>query len=279
MRCAFCKSDKFSKPIKVCSGILNHSVDYYKCKNCGSIRQYPLPDSDTIQQYYETYCEINAGMNPGYLEDTQLKSLFNERDMTLNEIGFDLSRIRGKSNIELGCANGHFLCYLKARGADKVTGIDISSSMIDTIDIEGVTAFAGGLCDLKDAQADNLFLFNILEHTSDPREVISQAGRCLNADGALVIEIPVAGIVSSYFGKRWRFLMPDEHLHIPSMRGIKYLLSDYGFEICGLTRFGSGFTSGTIAPFWKRLFDKSAKRFKFGDRCSMLCRRSISVSR
>ncbi|HOV15687.1 MAG TPA: class I SAM-dependent methyltransferase, partial [Spirochaetota bacterium] len=167
MSCPFCKNNKISKNLRVFSKVLNKVVYYSLCKRCNSINQEDIPSIEEIKKYYESYIEIKKEMNPGYLTDNALKPFFDERDKTLNEIGFDINSVKNTTNLELGCANGHFLKYLKKKGALDVTGIDISQQLIDTINIEGVKLLVGDFSLIKDNTIDNLFMFNVLEHIDD----------------------------------------------------------------------------------------------------------------
>lgn len=274
INCDFCGSESFNKrPLKVYSQISKKRVSYYRCKECASLHQFPLPDHKTITEYYESYKEIKSEMNPGYLEQSQLAPFFKERDMTLAEIGFDTVAIKGHSNVEVGCANGHFLRYLKSKEGREVTGIDISQSLLDTIVIDDVTLIAGDLSLVEADSIGNLFLFNVLEHFRELHKEMALVESRLKKEGNLIIEVPLAGLVSTFFSAKWRFLMPDEHLHIPSIKGFKRLLSAYGFKIIGATRFGSGFTTGMINNRVKRGLDTLAKQRSFGDRGAFLCKR------
>src|SRR5688572_5420637 len=105
--------------------------------------QWPLPDNDKILAYYATYFSIKHAMNPGYLDDSQYEGLRRERDMTLREIGFPKERIATGRNIELGCANGHFLRYLVEYGSMSTTGIDISRELLDAVKTPGTTLIQG----------------------------------------------------------------------------------------------------------------------------------------
>jgi SAM-dependent methyltransferase len=270
MMCPFCEKNTSGIPIVLFSNILKKDVNYYKCKSCGSINQFPLPDKDEIKRYYESYFDIKKEMNPGYLTDGNLENFFNERDKTLKEIGFKSQFFKDSSNVELGCANGQFLRYLKNYRAVDIYGIDISKSLIDSISIENVKTFVGDLKPIDNNSVSNLYLFHILEHIPDINKVMDDIKRILKKKGRIVIESPLSGFVSTMFGEKWRFLMPDEHLHIPSYKGLKLLFKRYGFKIIGNSRFGSGFTSGMINSFFKNIFDKSAKKFKFGDRGAFL---------
>lgn len=274
INCDFCGSESFkNRPLKVYSQISKKSVSYYRCKECASLRQFPLPDEKTITDYYESYKEIKSEMNPGYLEQSQLAPFFKERDMTLAEIGFDTSAIKEQANVEVGCANGHFLRYLKSKEGSEVTGIDISQSLLDSIVIDDVKLLAGDLSLVEADSIGNLFLFNVLEHFRELHKEMALVESRLKKDGNLIVEVPLAGLVSNFFSARWRFLMPDEHLHIPSIKGLKMLLAAYGFKIIGATRFGSGFTTGMINNGLKRALDRLAKQHSFGDRGAFLCKR------
>jgi SAM-dependent methyltransferase len=269
MKCPFCSSERFSRKYVVFSAILDKEVGYFKCKKCSSICQFPFPDKDAIERYYESYHEIKKRMNPGYLEENQLVSFFEERDRTLKEIGFD-GLIEDSNNVELGCANGHFLRYLIRKNAHFVTGIDISESLLSDVKIDNVNLIRGDLSFIEENSTDNLYMFNILEHLPDIGFAMSQISRVLKKEGRLVLEVPLSGLISAMFGKRWRFLMPDEHLCIPSVKGLEFLLSGYGLEIKGTTRFGSGFTKGMIPDLFKKFFDFFVKKLKFGDRGAFL---------
>ena len=113
-------------------------------------------------------------------------------------------------------------------------------------------------------------MFHLMEHSEKPQLLMEQAAKVLKNDGILILEVPVSGIISSFFQSKWRFLMPDEHLNIPSVRSVKILAKQNGFKVCSLTRFGSGVTSGTAPKIIKNIADKLAKLFKFGDRAAFL---------
>ncbi|MCG8569149.1 MAG: class I SAM-dependent methyltransferase [Spirochaetes bacterium] len=272
MYCQFCHSEKIANQFKVHSSITHETVIYYQCHHCGSFYQFPLPDLKKLVQYYESYADIKSKMNPGYLEQQQLTGLFAERDMTLAEIGFDKAQITSKNCVEVGCANGHFLHYLKANQAKPLIGIDISASLLEMINIPEATLIEGDLSAISADNIDCLFMFNILEHMTNIDSTMELIQSRLKREGYLIIEIPLAGFVSRYFKANWRFFMPDEHLHLPSLKGLKILLNRYQMKITGATRFGSGFTTGMIHRILKKGLDKLAKRWHFGDRGAFLIR-------
>lgn len=211
-------------------------------------------------------------MNPGYLDNAQREALARERDLTFSEIGFPLERIVSGDNVELGCANGHFLSWLLSKGSASTVGLDISADLLSGIDLPNVSLMRGGLERCADNSVDNLFMFNVLEHVPDIPDLFGHMRRILKKNALVVIEVPVSGLVAVFHGRKWRFLMGDEHLNIPSVKGLRLVCERYGFRIMGSTRFGSGFTKGSLPNGLKRSFDYLAKRASFGDRGCFLVR-------
>lgn len=291
--CPYCGGKKEHFFCSLSSKINRRNVNYYACKKCGALIQFPYPDKKILSEYYEAYFEIKQKLNTGYLTESQYASFKSERDKTLAELCFDKERIKNGVNVELGCANGFFLRYLKENGAVNILGIDTSlpllknarqqlnAQIISEDSLHDMNkmfrgsenirlACASSLDGIAENTVDNLYMFHLMEHSAEPDILMKQAACVLKKDGIFILEVPVSGLVSSFFHDKWRFLMPDEHLNIPSVRSVKILAAHYGFSIISLTRFGSGVTAGTAPHLVKKIADKSAKIFKIGDRAAFL---------
>ena len=288
--CPYCGCKKELFYCNLSSKINQRKVNYYKCNDCGAVIQFPYPSKDVLQKYYESYFDIKQTLNAGYLTENQYNSLKAERNQTLEELKFDKERIKKGINVELGCANGLFLRYLTEYGGTKVLGIDVSYPLLEEAQkrLDSALLISSNqifdtdiscnvqlLCDeslsaITENSVDNLYMFHLMEHAVKPDELMKQAAFVLRKGGILVLEVPVSGLISSFFRSRWRFFMPDEHLNIPSVRSIKVLAKHYGFSICSMIRFGSGITSGTAPKMVKKIADRLAKKFRIGDRAAFL---------
>jgi SAM-dependent methyltransferase len=81
------------------------------------------------------------------------------------------------------------------------------------------------------ASYDVVTLWDVLEHTPDPKHEVREAHRLLKDDGLLVINYPDIGSwVARLMGRSWVFLL-DVHLYYFTRTTIRALLGDTGFDI------------------------------------------------
>lgn len=78
---------------------------------------------------------------------------------------------------------------------------------------------------------DVVTLWDVLEHTPDPKAEVREAHRLLKDEGLLVVNYPDIGSwVARVMGRSWVFLL-DVHLYYFTRATIRTLLEDAGFEI------------------------------------------------
>jgi 2-polyprenyl-3-methyl-5-hydroxy-6-metoxy-1,4-benzoquinol methylase len=95
--------------------------------------------------------------------------------------------------------------------------------------------------DYAPASFDVVTLWDVLEHTPDPKTQIREVHRLLKAGGFAVINYPDIGSwIARVMGRSWVFLL-DVHLYYFTRATIRKLLEDSGFEIV------------TVRPHYQRL--------------------------
>lgn len=78
---------------------------------------------------------------------------------------------------------------------------------------------------------DVVTLWDVLEHTPDPKREVRETHRLLREDGLLVINYPdIGSCIARLMGRSWVFLL-DVHLYYFTRDTIRKLLEDVGFEI------------------------------------------------
>jgi 2-polyprenyl-3-methyl-5-hydroxy-6-metoxy-1,4-benzoquinol methylase len=100
---------------------------------------------------------------------------------------------------------------------------------------------------------DVVTLWDVLEHTPDPKTQVAEAHRLLKEDGLLVINYPDIGSwIARLMGRSWVFLL-NVHLYYFTRATIRKLLEDGGFEIVRIRphfqRLGVGYVLRRAIPY------------------------------
>ena len=168
--------------------------------------------------------------------------------------------------LDIGCATGSLLARLRERGWETV-GVEISKPQaeygrrkrgldIRDLPLEG-NKFPSGHFNVVLAS-------NLIEHINDPAGLAGEVHRILVPGGYFFVSTPnISGFQARLFGGRWRSAIFD-HLYLFSAKTLSRLLGEKGFTIEKTATWG-GLAAGTAPVPVKRVFDKAAKRFGFGD--------------
>jgi SAM-dependent methyltransferase len=168
--------------------------------------------------------------------------------------------------LDIGCATGTLLAELRDRGWD-CTGVEICGP-------EAAYARRERGLDVRNSPLeenrfpenyfDAVLASHLIEHLNDPASLVSEAHRILAPKGVFIVTTPnIAGFQARLFRSAWRSAIFD-HLYLFSVKTLSALLRQKGFSIEKTAAWG-GLAAGTSPPPVKRLFDKAAKRFGFGD--------------
>jgi len=95
--------------------------------------------------------------------------------------------------LEIGCAEGRLLAFLKKKGYD-VTGCEVNSTIArlgrEKLGIEIVDKPIEN-CSFADSSFDVIFSFHAFEHLRDPLTTLARCKNLLKADGKILLELPV----------------------------------------------------------------------------------------
>jgi 2-polyprenyl-3-methyl-5-hydroxy-6-metoxy-1,4-benzoquinol methylase len=231
----------------------------------------PQPVPEEIERRY------SGGHGEDYLqyEIANEKSFLNLQLFGLQDAGFFdqensvLERCREAgvqaSVLDIGCATGSLIAYLEQHGWD-ATGLELSAQ-------EAAYAASRGLKVQKSTlegaafpaeSFDVILASHLVEHLNNPRSFFHEARRVIKKDGRIYITTPnIAGFQAKLFGNRWRSAIFD-HLYLFSVRTLRAIMESEGFTIERIATWG-GLAAGTAPAPIKRLADKLAKRYGFGD--------------
>src|SRR5262249_5895315 len=140
--------------------------------------------------------------------------------------------------LEIGCAYGFFL--LEAREYFDVHGIEISVEAAAHCQSQGLDVVSGIVTEERVAQhapLDVVVLLDVIEHLTNPLEVLRMVHANLNVGGHIVITTgDWDSILSRLMGSAWRLMTPPQHVFFFSRRTMRATLSRAGFRVVQVSR-------------------------------------------
>lgn len=234
MACKLCGNSNYidilsKRPIPIWTGSSKIEDDFYpchlkQCLKCGHVYEDVSPElSDKLTKIY-TSVHAQASTPPG------------DGNWGLKRAQLFLDKINYKkysSAIEIGCADGFFLQFLKNHGYKKLIGIEPSLSKNSTVGkIEFINDFAKEETSLG-VKVDLIFSNAVFEHIEDMNGVLKFCKNHLNKNGELFFAVPNAQIELE---ENDPALFIHEHVHYYTKDSIEYLLANNGFEIKSISQ-------------------------------------------
>jgi 2-polyprenyl-3-methyl-5-hydroxy-6-metoxy-1,4-benzoquinol methylase len=194
-----------------------------KCKKCGLVYINPRLKSNLIIQGY------SEGADEMFVSQAKGREITFARSLKLINKYFPK---KGKL-LDVGTAGGSFLHVAKQDGW-KVWGCEPNKWLTKwakkhyNLNVTPGTIFDGKY---KSNFFDVVTLWDVLEHTPDPKKVLLECNRILKKKGLLVVNYPDLGSsIAKAMGKRWIFLL-SVHLYYFTPKTIKKMLNLAGFKI------------------------------------------------
>ena len=266
--CALC-GGRYFKPSLVCDGFA-----YVRCTGCGLVQMNPQPFAANVERRYresfgDDYLTYQLKNEMAFLELQKLAladaHFFRiEKDLMERKAAFRLPD-DSPSVLDIGCATGTILAFLKERGW-KATGVEISPSAEYArlkwgLDIRNTILEE---CRFSDGSFDLVLASHLVEHLNNPLSFIREVWRVLRPGARLLLTTPnIDGFQARLFGSRWRSAIFD-HLYLFSARTVRAMLSSAGFVCEGVYTWG-GLAAGTVPPLIKHIADKAVKILGCGD--------------
>jgi 2-polyprenyl-3-methyl-5-hydroxy-6-metoxy-1,4-benzoquinol methylase len=193
-----------------------------RCRRCGFQYVNPRLRGDLI---FSAYSE---GEDPVYV--SQLAARERTFAAALGEIE-RASRGRGRL-LDVGTAAGAFVAAARDRGWE-AEGCEPNRWMAQWgASHYGIRIREGSVFDqpYEDGSFDVVTLWDVIEHTLDPRAVLARCRSLLKPGGILVVNYPDIGSwIARVLGRRWLFLT-SVHLYYFDRRTIRQMLRATGFE-------------------------------------------------
>lgn len=217
------------------------SFKLYKCKKCGLIFVWPMPEN--LKDLYSQDYFGGAKHGFGYVNYEEDKSAMTSTFKFYLERIEKFSPQKGKM-LDVGAATGFFIRLALERGWE-ASGIEISDYAVNIARKKDLNVISGTLenANFNPEIFDVVTLWDVIEHFSDPKFQLLLARNLLKNNGVIAINTPDAGsFIAKILGRHWHLLVPPEHLVIFNQKNLSLLLKSCGFDVLCTGKKGKKFT-------------------------------------
>ena len=189
-KCPYCNEAGFASSYLPDTFFNNKLFQYLKCKKCKLLFIYPFPQADDfIVMYPPSY---QNGINFDIINDP-----LSIESKKISSYGRNFELIQkfstGKKLLDYGCGAANFLLNALHNGFE-CDGVEYNPEHVAVMKNEIPNSNFYTISDFlqnNTIKYDVIRLSNVLEHLTNPSEIIDQLKSKLNADGILLIEGPV----------------------------------------------------------------------------------------
>jgi 2-polyprenyl-3-methyl-5-hydroxy-6-metoxy-1,4-benzoquinol methylase len=231
----------------------------------------PRPTFEEISKYYEAQYFTNR-TDRGYKNyfskslQIEIERVIELNLKDLNFFKYEKQLKKSKKSLDIGCAAGYFVNYLKKRDWTSY-GIDVSEKCIEFAqkNLHLNVKYDNYLNYEYQENFDLITLWATIEHLHYPTKTIKKIFNDLNPGGYIYLSTCRTGGLNfmQIFGSKWRYYNFPEHLFFFSLKNIKNLLKKEGFIIKKSFTYGSGF--GKPKTTLRKFSDFLAKYLSMGD--------------
>lgn len=200
------------------------------CDQCSHITANEMPTNKELQKLYQKDYFFGMEYFDYKADRPALEKNFKNRIKRLNKRVID-----GNFNIiEIGSAYGYFLNLIKDDVKHHI-GFEVSN---DGVDFSKKKLKVNATNDdflkykIKDNSVDTVFLWDVMEHLTDPEKYIEKISKILKFRGRIVF---TTGDIGKFIPKlrkgNWRMIHPPTHVHYFTAKSARELLGNYGFKV------------------------------------------------
>ncbi len=189
--CPICSKSEFIDSI-ICQDFTYSQKKFtiQKCTGCQLLLTNPRPNVNSLSEYYNSQVYISHTSKASNVFDAiYLKA----RSYTLNWKFTLISKLKSIGTLlDYGCGTGEFLLTMNSHGW-KTKGVEPSKPARDKANNLGSSEHPHvfeNLAEISNNKFDVITLWHVLEHISDPNELLLKLKRKLNDDGLMFVAVP-----------------------------------------------------------------------------------------
>ena len=193
---------------------------WVRCNKCGLYRSDPISDIDLSELYKKSTFDYS----------NELHGLSNSYKKIVSKTCKNPS---GKTLIEIGGGNGFFLEEALQMGFKSVVEVEPSINAYNSAKSNLKQHFIVDMLKpglIEDEIADIVVIFHVLDHLTDPTEVLGLIYKMLKPGGSICIAVHNINSLSAKVLRNKSPIFDVEHTYLYSKKTIQKLLIDSGFK-------------------------------------------------
>jgi ubiquinone/menaquinone biosynthesis C-methylase UbiE len=207
---------------------------FVKCTSCGLVYQNPRIAIEGIKEFYDNeYIAHRKKSDWGVLTrfyNRAMEKHDREKDKIVRK-----AFLPGPNSkiLDVGCAVGTFLSFMKNRYACSVSGVDFTDLAAQNTE-RGIDFSCGLFYETTFAEKsfDLVTMWHFLEHDYDPMRSLKKAYKVLKPGGYLIMEVPRLDSASfKLFQDRWPGLQAPQHTVLFDKQNFLKFAERTGFEL------------------------------------------------
>ena len=205
-----------------------------RCVICGTEQILPLPSFKDLKELYETYYNFGAEKGTiytGFREYFFSSVLYRFWFIVDGDISFHNQKGSGRL-LDVGCNEGRGLSIYQKNGFES-EGLELNEQAAAEARKRGFRVYSDPIEKFQSKDPyDVVVLSNVLEHSLDPKDMLTHVARILKPGGQVWISCPnVESWQRKLFGKYWiNWHVPFHIVHF-SRSTLTKILKETGFEI------------------------------------------------
>ena len=188
------------------------------CHKCGVVFDQRIPTIQELEKHYSTYSY------------NQRKPVSAATKISFNKLLNYFEKFRDTNRIlDVGCGQGDFLIAAQKRGWE-VYGSEYSPAAVKLCKQENIEMYQGEFYGsaFGDIRFDVVTSFEVIEHTNNPRKLLSESLKPLRQNGLFYLTTPNFNSILRYLEKsNFQILGYPEHIAFYTPRSIQKFLAVY----------------------------------------------------
>jgi SAM-dependent methyltransferase len=137
----------------------------------------------------------------------------------------------GSDILEIGCGEGILLAELAGRGF-RVSGIEPSNTASQYAREKGLNVLTGYFpCDKVSGPFDAVVMSQVLEHLSNPAEILREVARVVPGGIVLLVQTNWRGLMPRIYREKWYAWVPEQHYWHFTPKGLEVLIQPLRWAI------------------------------------------------